>query len=62
MACRCVLPTARAQRPAFAHPLPAGAEVVILETRDGWLRIALADGTPGWVRANSVAPVRASER
>ena len=47
-------------RPAFAHPLPAGAEVVILETRDGWLRVALADGTPGWVRANSVAPVRPS--
>ena len=48
-------------RPAFAHPLPAGAEVVILETRDGWLRVALADGTPGWVGANSVAPVRPSE-
>ena len=48
-------------RLAFAHPLPAGAEVVILETRDGWLRIALADGTPGWVRANSIAPVQPSE-
>ena len=44
-------------RLAFAHPLPAGAEVTILETRDGWLRIALADGTPGWIMANSVAPV-----
>ena len=44
---------------AFAHPLPAGAEVTILEARDGWLRIALADGTPGWVRASSVAPVQA---
>ena len=43
---------------AFAHPLPAGAEVSILEARDGWLRIALADGTPGWVRASSVAPVQ----
>ena len=41
-------------RLAFAHPLPAGAEVTILEVRDGWLRIVLADGTPGWVRANSV--------
>ena len=40
--------------PAFAHPLPAGAEVTILETREGWLRIALADGTPGWIKANSV--------
>ncbi len=45
-------------RLAFAHPLPAGAEVTILEARDGWLRIALADGTPGWVRARSVAPVQ----
>ncbi len=41
-------------RLAFAHPLPAGTEVTIQEVRDGWLRIALADGTPGWVRANSV--------
>ena len=45
-------------RLAFAHLLPAGAEVTILETRDGWLRIALADGTPGWIMANSVAPVQ----
>ncbi len=44
-------------RLAFAHLLPAGAEVTILETRDGWLRIALADGTRGWIMANSVAPV-----
>ncbi len=48
-------------RLAFAHPLPAGAEVTILETRDGWLRIALADGTPGWIMANSVAAVRQSQ-
>ncbi len=47
-------------RPAFAHPLPAGAEVAVLEIRDGWLRIALADGTPGWVRENSIAPVQPS--
>ncbi len=44
-------------RLAFAHPLPAGAEATILETRGGWLGIALADGTPGWIMANSVAPV-----
>ena len=48
-------------RLAFAHPLPAGAEVTILEIRDGWLRIALADGTPGWMMANSVAAVRPSQ-
>ena len=45
-------------RLAFAHPLPAGAEVTILETREGWLRVALADGTPGWIMANSIAPVQ----
>ena len=45
-------------RLAFAHPLPAGAEATILETRDGWLRVVLADGTRGWIMANSIAPVQ----
>ena len=35
--------------PALANPLPAGAEGVVLETRDSWTRIGLADGTRGWV-------------
>jgi tetratricopeptide (TPR) repeat protein len=41
----------------FARPLPTGTEVKILETRDPWLRIALANGREAWVRASSVAIV-----
>ena len=43
--------------PTLAHPLPAGAEVAVRETRDGWVRIALADGTTGWAAASAVAMV-----
>ena len=43
--------------PAFAHPLPAGTEVTVRETRDVWVRIALADGTSGWAAASAVAMV-----
>ena len=43
--------------PTLAQPLPAAAEVVVLERRDAWLRIALADGTRGWLPANAVALV-----
>jgi len=41
----------------FARPLPTGTEVEILETRDDWLRIALANGREAWVRASNVAIV-----
>ena len=43
--------------PTLAQPLPAAAEVAVLERRDAWLRIALADGTRGWLPANAVALV-----
>lgn len=43
--------------PTFANPLPAGTEVAIVEDRAGWLRVALADGTQGWLAATSVAKV-----
>ena len=43
--------------PAFTEQLPAGTEVVALEARDSWLRISLADGTRGWLRANAVERV-----
>lgn len=43
--------------PALAQPLPAGAEVAVRETRDGWVRIAFADGTSGWAAASAVAMV-----
>ena len=35
-------------------PLPAGTEVTILEHRDSWTRISLADGADGWVTAASI--------
>lgn len=41
----------------FARPLPTGTELEILESRDSWLRIALANGREAWVRASSVALV-----
>ena len=44
--------------PAFATPLPAGAEVTIVETREQWVRVALADGRrEGWLQAPSLAQV-----
>ena len=35
-------------------PLPRGAEVTVLERRDAWTRIRIANGTTGWVPAGSV--------
>ena len=43
--------------PAFANPLPAGTEVHVVETRPGWMRVTLADGTRGWLAATAVATV-----
>ncbi|MDE0422384.1 MAG: BatD family protein [Gammaproteobacteria bacterium] len=48
--------------PTFANPLPAGTEVGIVETRDAWVRVALADGTRGWLAASSVEAVRTLKR
>ncbi|MDP6977174.1 MAG: hypothetical protein QF570_01055 [Myxococcota bacterium] len=41
----------------FSRPLPIGAEVDILEARETWLRVALANGREGWVRASGVERV-----
>ncbi len=41
----------------FSRPLPIGAEVDVLETREHWLRVALANGREGWVRASGVERV-----
>ena len=46
--------------PTFAHALPAATEVTVLEERDAWVRIALADGTRGWLPARALARVRPS--
>lgn len=43
--------------PAFAHPLPGGTELTVAEFRDAWVRVALADGTSGWLPASAVAMV-----
>ena len=43
--------------PTFANPLPAGTEVGIVEARDAWVRVALSDGTRGWLTATVVARV-----
>ena len=42
---------------ALPKPLPAGTEVTIVETREPWARIALADGTKGWVQVSAIERV-----
>jgi len=42
---------------ALTQPLPRGAEVSIVERRDAWTRIRIANGTTGWVPAGAVEPV-----
>jgi hypothetical protein len=39
---------------AWSAPLPRGAEVTVLEHRDAWTRIRIANGTTGWIPAGSV--------
>lgn len=43
--------------PAFANPLPGGTELTVAEFRDAWVRVALADGTTGWLPMSSIALV-----
>ena len=43
--------------PTLGNPLPAGAELDILESRDAWTRVALSDGTRGWVAASAIEAV-----
>ena len=42
---------------AFPDPLPAGVEVRLLEARENWARVRLANGRDVWLRASSVTPV-----
>ena len=42
---------------ALPEPLPAGVEVDLLEEREGWARVRLANGRDVWVRETSVARV-----
>lgn len=43
--------------PQVAEALSAGVECMILESRPGWLRVRLADGTEGWVREEAIVRV-----
>ncbi|WP_428267648.1 BatD family protein [Haliangium sp.] len=40
--------------PALPSPLPAGAEVEVVEVRAPWARVRLADGTSGWVERSAI--------
>ena len=42
---------------ALPEPLPAGVEVDLLEEREGWARVRLANGRDVWVRRTSVVRV-----
>ncbi len=46
----------------FSQPLPAGTEVRILEEREGWIRVGLANGREGWINWSSVSKVRPDPR
>ena len=40
--------------PTFANPLPAATELTVVEPRDAWVRVMLADGTRGWLATSAV--------
>ncbi len=42
---------------ALPDPLPAGAEVVVEETRGAWARVVLADGSAGWLASSGLGRV-----
>ena len=43
--------------PALAQPLPLGAEVAVLEQRDSWTHIRVANGSTGWVQTAAIQRV-----
>ncbi|NRA06836.1 MAG: hypothetical protein HRU02_01670 [Myxococcales bacterium] len=47
--------------PALPHPLPAGAEVRVLERRPPWLRVRLASGRSAWLAMDSVTMLTSSD-
>lgn len=44
--------------PQVVEPLHQGVEFEVIEARGEWLRVALADGNEGWVRAAQAGVVR----
>ena len=45
----------------FSEPLPAGTELSIVETRDDWIRVQLADSREAWLPSSSVERVAATD-
>lgn len=45
----------------LANPLPAGTELNVLEARDAWVKVALFDGTQGWVASGALERVVAAD-
>lgn len=43
--------------PALPKPLPAGAEITVIESRERWSHIALSNGIKGWVQTSAIAHV-----
>jgi tetratricopeptide (TPR) repeat protein len=44
--------------PRFGQPLPGGTEVQVLERRDDWWQIQLADGRDAWLPRSGVTEIR----
>jgi tetratricopeptide (TPR) repeat protein len=40
--------------PRFAEPLPSGVEMELIESRDEWVHVRLADGRDAWLMASSL--------
>lgn len=45
----------------LANPLPAGTELNVIEARDAWAKVALFDGTQGWVATGALERVVAAD-
>jgi hypothetical protein len=50
-------PSHGAYAPTFESPLTAGVECEIIERRDGWARVRLADARETWLPADAVEPI-----
>lgn len=51
-------PSEHAASLGAAHPVASGMRVPIEETRQGWSKIRLPDGTSGWVHADDLSRIR----
>lgn len=50
-------PDAGVYEETFGRPIPAGAEVRVLERRAGWARVRLLGGLETWVEVDTIEPV-----